>query len=66
MMSPVPEASDEGPSRRTGPFPAGALGLIQAVMLPPEVAACTAPDAPVTQMLPPLDSTSMGPETYMT
>src|SRR5437899_8828715 len=58
MMSPVPEASDEGPSRRTGPFPAGALGLIQAVMLPPEVAACTAPDAPVTQMLPPLDSRS--------
>src|ERR1700686_491840 len=46
--------------------PSGPLeGLIHAVIVPSAVAACTAPATRVRQMLPPLDSTSMGPATYM-
>src|SRR3984893_18163814 len=65
-MSPFPEVSCESPGRRTVPPEAGpASGLIQAVMVPPAVAARTVPATRVRQKLPALDSTSIGPDTYM-
>jgi len=54
------------PASRTFPPPGGESGLIHAVIVPPEVAACRAPATRVRQMLPLLDSSSIGPETYIT
>src|SRR5271166_5017585 len=78
--SPLREANCEAPESRTvaslpegerrfelvsGPASGLESGLIHAVMVPSVVAACTALATRVRQMLPPLDSTFMGPETYM-
>src|ERR1700692_3186547 len=48
-----------------GPLEGPLEGLIHAVIVLSAVAACTAPATRVRQMLPPLDSTSMGPATYI-
>src|ERR1051325_2479342 len=81
-ISPCPEISCEAPLRLTAvaapllaplpralPLPAPrpvTSGLIHAVMVPEPVSALTEPDTRVKQILPPLDSTSIGPETYIT
>src|SRR5258707_288087 len=64
-MSPFPEVSCDNPGKCTVPPEEGASGLIHAVIVPPAVAARTVPATRVKQMLPALDSTSIGPDTYM-
>ncbi len=62
-MSPLPEVSCDTPARCTTPPPvAGESGLIHARILPPAVAARTVPATRVKQILPALDSTSIGPD----
>src|SRR5260370_5863168 len=64
-MSPLPEASCDAPPRRTAPPPEGGSGLIHAVIVPPDVAACRAPATRVRQILALLDLTFIGPGTYI-
>src|SRR6266478_1898098 len=59
-----PDAPSAG-GKCTVPPEEGASGLIHAVIVPPAVAARTVPATRVKQMLPALDSTSIGPDTYM-
>src|SRR5262245_19169589 len=68
MMSPEPEESCDAPARRIAPEGLEELvsGLIQAVIVPPPVAACTELATRVRQLLPSFDSTCIGPATYIT
>src|SRR5258708_1528911 len=65
-ISPLPEDNCDGPGKRTGREASPDSGVIHAVIVPLPVAARTTFETRVRQMPPPLVSTSIGPETYIT